>query len=40
MRASQRGRNSNCFMWVKSSRMAGSRVMASTAAMIMEKFLV
>ncbi len=39
-RASQRGRNSKFFMWVKTSRIAGSSVMARTAAMIIEKFLV
>ena len=40
MRARKRGRKLNSVAWVNSSRMAGSSVMASTAAMAMEKFLV
>ena len=39
-RASQRGRNWKLSMWVKSNRMAGSNVMAKTAAMIIDRFLV
>src|SRR5262245_49496375 len=39
-RASHAGVNEKVFMWVKSSRMAGSSVIARTAAMIIEKFFV
>ena len=39
-RDSHRGRNSKFFMWVNSSRIAGSSVMASTAATIIAKFFV
>ncbi len=39
-RASQRGRKLKFVMCVNISRMAGSSVMASTAATIMARFLV
>ena len=39
MRAKKRGRKLNSVAWVKNSRMAGSSVIANTAAMAMEKVL-
>src|SRR5450432_3181569 len=39
-RASQRGRNSKSFMWVNRRRIAGSSVIARTAAIIIERVFV